>query len=421
MAATRESLMSIAIGQIGTCERNHDNYVKYNGEMWGNGMQGQPWCSTFVSWCARTAGIPQTQIIYTALCKAGVAWFQKNNKFMPSPAQQTPGYIPVPGDIIYFAKNGNVSASSHVGIVVGVDNDYVYAVEGNTSDKVAPRKYKKTCSNIIGYGIWSAAGTSVNHASEYASMRASGLKHDGFVGPSGNSGSFAPRRAGSGGEGATGTPRESYGGSYGTLEGYSIYYANIGPAASAGLQEIEKEVIDPSTGEKTTVTVMQEVFEAELPEDPKDVNDEDFFEACEEEWTEAESDFSNLESTNIEKLSGINFNEDGSYQQAEYKDPNKIMKKFEAFTGVTNVLQMGFENPAQVTFTADSLQSAISDPRQILSQTGALQAVVNCKAAFDKYGKAIRTGCKCSVCGRRVSACFYFSLKTVEKRQCKSY
>jgi hypothetical protein len=58
---------------------------------------------------------------------------------------------------------------------------------------------------------------------------------------------------------------------------------------------------------------MQEVFEAELPEDPKDVNDEDFFEACEEEWTEDESDFSNLESTNIEKLSGINFNEDGSY------------------------------------------------------------------------------------------------------------
>ena len=78
------------------------------------------------------------------------------------------------------------------------------------------------------------------------------------------------------------------------------------------------------------------------------------------------------------------------------------MKKFEAFTGVTNVLQMGFENPAQVTFTADSLQSAISDPRQILSQTGALQAVVNCKAAFDKYGKAIRMGCKCSVCGKHV-------------------
>jgi hypothetical protein len=66
-------------------------------------------------------------------------------------------------------------------------------------------------------------------------MQASGLKHDGFVGPSGNSGSFAPRRAGSGGEGATGTPRESYSGNFGTLEGYSIYYANIGPAASAGL------------------------------------------------------------------------------------------------------------------------------------------------------------------------------------------
>jgi hypothetical protein len=70
-------------------------------------------------------------------------------------------------------------------------------------------------------------------------MQASGLKHDGFVGPSGGntggSSSFAPRRAGSGGEGATGTPRESYSGNFGTLEGYSIYYANIGPAASAGL------------------------------------------------------------------------------------------------------------------------------------------------------------------------------------------
>jgi len=71
-------------------------------------------------------------------------------------------------------------------------------------------------------------------------MAASGLKHDGFVGPAGgntggNNGNFSPRRAGSGGEGATGTPRESYGGSYGTLEGYSIYYANVGPAASAGL------------------------------------------------------------------------------------------------------------------------------------------------------------------------------------------
>jgi hypothetical protein len=31
------------------------------------------------------------------------------------------------------------------------------------------------------------------------------------------------------------------------------------------------------------------------------------------------------------------------------------MKKFEAFTSVTTVLTMGFENPAEVTFTADSL------------------------------------------------------------------
>lgn len=412
MAATRESLMSVAISQIGTCERGN-NIVKYNAEMWGNKSQGNPWCSTFVSWCARTAGIPQSQIVYTAGCKSGVAWFQKNNKFRLAPAQATPGYTPVPGDIIYFSKSCNINASSHTGIVIGVDNDHVYTVEGNSSNKVSVRKYKKTHSKIIGYGVWISTSTSVNHASEYASMKASGLKHDGYVG-SAYSGGGSSSRSSSGGSGfgssgggssrntPSGTPRESYSANYGQLTGVTVYYNNVGPAPSAGMEEIETEVTDPSTGEVKVVKVMQEVYEPNVEEDPKEINDEDFSIVCEEDLELPPSDYSALESDEVEKFSGINFNSDGSYQQAEFKDPNKILKKFEAFNGVTTVLVMGFENPAQITFTADTLSSAISDPREILSQTGALQAVVNTKAAFDHYGKAIRTGCKCSVCGKNV-------------------
>ena len=38
----------------------------------------------------------------------------------------------------------------------------------------------------------------------------------------------------------------------------------------------------------------------------------------------------------------------------------------------------------------------------MIQQTPALQAVVNVKSAFDRYGQAIKRGCKCPVCGRNV-------------------
>lgn len=64
---------------------------------------------------------------------------------------------PQKGAQIYFGVQG---MESHTGLVVNVDSNYVYTIEGNTgggNGKVMSKKYAKTNGNIAGYGIpkWS--------------------------------------------------------------------------------------------------------------------------------------------------------------------------------------------------------------------------------------------------------------------------
>ena len=50
----RENMLTIAESQLGYRE-TAENYTKY-GKWYG--MDGQPWCAMFVSWCARMSGVP---------------------------------------------------------------------------------------------------------------------------------------------------------------------------------------------------------------------------------------------------------------------------------------------------------------------------------------------------------------------------
>lgn len=59
------------------------------------------------------------------------------------------GGTPKVGDQIFFGPKGR---EQHTGTVVGVDSNYVYTVEGNSSDMVAKRQYARTNTNITGYG-----------------------------------------------------------------------------------------------------------------------------------------------------------------------------------------------------------------------------------------------------------------------------
>jgi len=105
------------------------------------------WCATFVSWCANECGYIEAGIIpkFAACESQGVVWFKNRGLW------QNGGYIPAPGDIIFFDWNGDGRAQ-HVGIVEYVEGEFVHTIEGNTSNSCARRSYRLDSVKILGYG-----------------------------------------------------------------------------------------------------------------------------------------------------------------------------------------------------------------------------------------------------------------------------
>lgn len=117
-------LVEVALAEIGYIEGPKDNETKYGAFTKAN---FQPWCGSFVMWCANQAGVKVPNTVYTP---AGAQAFMKAGTWQPVETA-----APAVGDIVYFDfPNDGVDRISHVGIVVAVNNDgTVDVVEGNTS------------------------------------------------------------------------------------------------------------------------------------------------------------------------------------------------------------------------------------------------------------------------------------------------
>lgn len=115
----REQIIAVAVSEIGYREGTN-NATKYGA--W-YGMNNQPWCAMFVSWCARQAGVPMGVIPNLAYVPYIQATYDRQGAWMPRGS----GYSPLPGDLVIFGKN------DHIGIVEGVSNDRLITIEGNTS------------------------------------------------------------------------------------------------------------------------------------------------------------------------------------------------------------------------------------------------------------------------------------------------
>jgi hypothetical protein len=120
------NVAAIAKSQLGYQE--HGN----NDTMYGKwyGLNNQPWCAMFVSWCFSEAG--QSKLVAAsskkgfASCDAGLKWFVKHNKTIPVGQAKE-------GDIVFFQFDTDAQPD-HVGIVVKNDGKrYLTCVEGNTS------------------------------------------------------------------------------------------------------------------------------------------------------------------------------------------------------------------------------------------------------------------------------------------------
>ena len=108
-------VLNIACGQLGVTESPAgSNRTKYGKWM---GLDGQPWCMSFVQWCFHQAGTPLPH--KTGSCSALLNWYQKNR---PECVVKDPQH----GDIIIYNFG-------HTGIVESASTTTITAIEGNTS------------------------------------------------------------------------------------------------------------------------------------------------------------------------------------------------------------------------------------------------------------------------------------------------
>jgi cell wall-associated NlpC family hydrolase len=121
------NVVDIAKSQLG-----YQEIGKNNDSMYGKwyGLNNNPWCAMFVSWCFDQAGLVATIAAQTkkgfASCDAGLKWFIKNNKTVPVGKAQA-------GDIVFFQFDADAQAD-HVGICASNDGKkYLTVYEGNTS------------------------------------------------------------------------------------------------------------------------------------------------------------------------------------------------------------------------------------------------------------------------------------------------
>jgi cell wall-associated NlpC family hydrolase len=113
--------------EIGYTEKN-DNETKYGA--W-YGVNKQPWCAIFVSWCYDKAGLLDKVAAQSkkgfASCDAGLKWFAKKGKIVPVGEAKE-------GDIVFFQFD-NDAQPDHVGIVEKNMKRLkaLKTIEGNTS------------------------------------------------------------------------------------------------------------------------------------------------------------------------------------------------------------------------------------------------------------------------------------------------
>jgi hypothetical protein len=140
----RKQFIETARTEIGTIEGPKDNQTKYGAFTKAN---FQPWCGSFVNWCANEVGLKIPNCVYTP---AGATAFIKKDQW-----EKAEEAIPLPGDIVFFDfPSDGVDRISHVGIVVKDNGDgTVTCIEGNTAPdkKGDQRNGGQVCLKVRAY------------------------------------------------------------------------------------------------------------------------------------------------------------------------------------------------------------------------------------------------------------------------------
>lgn len=185
----RTDVLAVALSQLGYNESNangdfsgtasgSDNYTEYNYNMgsFGSGYGGDayPWCASFVSFCLLQSGCTDqtstddwcrkhegdSKYIWREVsCNRWAKQLRLCGYFKDSAAFDG-DYFPIPADLVFFTDG--TGHETHIGLVLYCDGEYIYTVEGNTSDAeglevngggVYTKKYPISSEYIRGYGV----------------------------------------------------------------------------------------------------------------------------------------------------------------------------------------------------------------------------------------------------------------------------
>lgn len=123
MTSKVNDFIAIAKAEVGTVEGPKNNETKY-GKFTKHDLQ--PWCGSFVMWCASQAKLKIPNVVYTP---AGVEGFKGLGAWSNAETAK-----PKPGDIVFFDFVEGGAPVEHVGIVIKDNLDgTVTTIEGNTS------------------------------------------------------------------------------------------------------------------------------------------------------------------------------------------------------------------------------------------------------------------------------------------------
>ena len=169
---TAAAVASLALAEVGykekasnsqlndkTANAGHNNWNKYAAyidqncpDFYNGKKNGFDWCDIFHDYL-HIAAAGDAEVARKALyqpkkstgagCDYSAQFYRDNGAWIER------GGTPKVGDQIFFGPKGR---ERHTGTVVGVDSNYVYTVEGNSSDMVAKRQYSRSDTNITGYG-----------------------------------------------------------------------------------------------------------------------------------------------------------------------------------------------------------------------------------------------------------------------------
>lgn len=168
MAYTAKQLVAIAKAELGyrekatnaqldskTANAGSNNFTKYGRDLYAKGYyngskNGYAWCDQFVDWCflqltgskAKAEAMEYQVGTLGAGCGYSMQYYKDAGRFDRTPKV---------GDQIFFRYSGN-SGADHTGIVIEVQQDKLYTIEGNKDNEVSKCVYPLGYAAILGYG-----------------------------------------------------------------------------------------------------------------------------------------------------------------------------------------------------------------------------------------------------------------------------